>query len=73
MGYLGVKLIVFNFFLNVFTLPAQSPMLYYIIGVLTAIAGGALCVVLFGYENKKKIRLLKALRHKRQEQSAIDS
>ncbi|MCM3134130.1 beta-glucoside-specific PTS transporter subunit IIABC [Paenibacillus polysaccharolyticus] len=53
MGYLGVKLIVFNFFLNVFTLPAQSPMLYYIIGVLTAIAGGALCVVLFGYESKK--------------------
>ncbi|MBU5353440.1 beta-glucoside-specific PTS transporter subunit IIABC [Paenibacillus barcinonensis] len=53
MGYLGVKLIVFNFFLNVFTLPAQSPMLFYIIGVLTAIAGGALCVVLFGYESKK--------------------
>ncbi|MGQ8870718.1 beta-glucoside-specific PTS transporter subunit IIABC [Paenibacillus sp. TSA_86.1] len=53
MGYLGVKLVVFNFFLNVFTLPAQSPMLYYIIGVLTAIAGGALCVVLFGYESKK--------------------
>ncbi|MGG4401697.1 beta-glucoside-specific PTS transporter subunit IIABC [Paenibacillus amylolyticus] len=56
MGYLGVKLVVFNFFLNVFTLPAQSPMLYYIIGVLTAIAGGALCVVLFGYESKKNDR-----------------
>ncbi|PYE47173.1 PTS glucose transporter subunit IIA [Paenibacillus barcinonensis] len=53
MGYLGVKLIVFNFFINVFTLPAQSPMLFYIIGILTAIAGGALCVVLFGYESKK--------------------
>ncbi|CAI6081574.1 PTS system beta-glucoside-specific EIIBCA component [Paenibacillus sp. JJ-100] len=53
MGYLGVKLIAFNFFLNVFTLPAQSPMLLYIIGILVTIAVGALCVVLFGYEKKK--------------------
>ncbi|WP_339836009.1 beta-glucoside-specific PTS transporter subunit IIABC [Paenibacillus sp. FSL R7-0272] len=62
MGYLGVKLIVFNFFLNVFTLPAQSPMLYYIIGVLTAIAGGALCVVLFGYESKKNDQVAEGLK-----------
>ncbi|PJN65002.1 PTS system beta-glucoside-specific EIIBCA component [Paenibacillus sp. GM1FR] len=54
MGYLGVKLIVFNFFLNIFTLPAQSPMLYYIIGILVAVAAGALAVVLFGYESKKQ-------------------
>ncbi|MDP9702213.1 PTS system beta-glucosides-specific IIC component [Paenibacillus intestini] len=67
MGYLGVKLIVFNFFLNVFTLPAQSPMLYYIIGVLTAIAGGALCVVLFGYESKKNNQVAEGLKVQKDE------
>lgn len=67
MGYLGVKLIVFNFFLNVFTLPAQSPMLYYIMGVLTAIAGGALCVVLFGYESKKNDQVAEGLKVQKDE------
>lgn len=73
MGYLGVKLIVFNFFLNVFTLPAQSPMLYYIIGVLTAIAGGALCVVLFGYESKKNDQVAEGPEVQKDENNPIES
>jgi PTS system beta-glucosides-specific IIC component len=73
MGYLGVKLIVFNFFLNVFTLPAQSPMLYYIIGVLTAIAGGALCVVLFGYESKKNDQVAEGPKVQQDENNPIES
>ncbi|WP_342554470.1 beta-glucoside-specific PTS transporter subunit IIABC [Paenibacillus sp. FSL R7-0652] len=73
IGYLGVKLIVFNFFLNVFTLPAQSPVLFYIIGILTAIAGGALCVVLFGYESKDNERGTEGSTvEKEQNEAAID-
>ncbi|WP_145333093.1 beta-glucoside-specific PTS transporter subunit IIABC [Paenibacillus xylanexedens] len=72
MGYLGVKLIVFNFFLNVFTLPAQSPMLYYIIGVVTAIAGGALCVVLFGYESKKNDQVAEGSKVQKDENNPVE-
>lgn len=63
VGALGVKLIVFNFFLNVFTMPAQSPMIYYIIGVLVSIIAGATCVVLFGHESKKDVPSTKGTDH----------
>lgn len=53
MGALGVKLIVFNFFLNIFSVPAQSPMLSYVIATLVAITIGALLPILFGYEVKQ--------------------
>ncbi|OLP63553.1 PTS system beta-glucoside-specific EIIBCA component [Bacillus pumilus] len=45
-----VKLVVFNFFLNVFTFPAQSPMVLFIIGILMTIVIAAILPILFGYE-----------------------
>ncbi|MCM3699678.1 beta-glucoside-specific PTS transporter subunit IIABC [Paenibacillus macerans] len=53
-GALGVRLIAFNFFVNVFTLPAQSPLLYFVIGLLVSLALAALLPLLFGYDTADK-------------------
>nr|WP_284042487.1 beta-glucoside-specific PTS transporter subunit IIABC [Bacillus altitudinis] len=48
----NVKLVVFNFFLNVFTFPAQSPMILYILGIVITIVIAAVLPIIFGYELK---------------------
>ncbi|MFS0657090.1 beta-glucoside-specific PTS transporter subunit IIABC [Bacillus sp. 179-C3.3 HS] len=48
-----VELVVFNFFLNVFTFPAQSPMGLYILGIVITIVIAAILPILFGYEVKQ--------------------
>ncbi|WP_179032542.1 beta-glucoside-specific PTS transporter subunit IIABC [Paenibacillus kribbensis] len=53
-GALGVKLIAFNFFVNIFTLPAQSPVLYFVIGLLVSLALAAILPLLFGYDTDNK-------------------
>lgn len=55
MGLFGVKLVQFAFFVNLFTIPAFTPIIPYIISLLVSMTIGVVLVFVLGYEDKKKL------------------
>jgi beta-glucoside PTS system EIICBA component len=52
-GFLGSKSLVFNF-VSFLSIPAYSPLVYHLIGALTAFVLAMLATLLFGFENKEE-------------------